>query len=32
MAEETRDKLQRYYQPHNERLASLLGRPPQWAR
>jgi hypothetical protein len=32
MAEETRDRLRRYYQPHNERLASLLGRSPQWAR
>jgi len=24
--------LEQHYQPHNERLADLLGRSPQWAR
>jgi hypothetical protein len=28
----TLQMLQDYYAPHDERLASLLGRPPQWAR
>jgi len=32
MAAETRRMLEQHYQPHNERLADLLGRSPQWAR
>jgi hypothetical protein len=32
MEAETRSELEQYYQPHNERLADLLGRSPQWVR
>lgn len=32
MAAGTRRMLEQYYQPHNERLAGLLGRSPQWVR
>ena len=32
MEAETRRMLEQHYQPHNERLADLLGRSPQWAR
>lgn len=30
METETRRMLEQHYQPHNERLAGLLGRSPQW--
>ena len=32
MGPETRRELEQYYQPHDERLASLLGRSPWWLR
>jgi len=32
MDAETRRELEQYYQPHDERLASLLGRSLQWVR
>jgi hypothetical protein len=32
MAAETQRMLEQHYQPHNERLADLLGRSPQWVR
>ena len=31
MVEQTRQWLQEYFAPHNERLVALLGRPPSWA-
>jgi hypothetical protein len=32
MDAETRRELEQYYQPHDKRLASLLGRSLQWVR
>lgn len=32
MDADTRRMLEQHYQPHNERLTSLLGRSPQWVR